>query len=66
MRFLLGPTGELQRQWRAYGIQRQSERLEHSAYVVLLDGQGRQRIGFPAGQVTPDALANDLRLLERE
>ena len=66
MRFLLGPRAELERQWRAYGIQRQTANLEHSAYVVLLDGTGRQRIGFPAGQVTPDALANDLALLERE
>ena len=66
MRFLLGPEPELRRQWRAYGIQPQSDRLEHSAYVVVLDGNGRQRIGFPAGQVTPDALANDIALLERE
>jgi protein SCO1/2 len=66
MRFLVGPEAGLRRQWKAYGIQRQATDLEHSAYVVLLDGEGRQRIGFPAGQVTPDALANDLRLLERE
>jgi protein SCO1/2 len=66
MRFLLGPEAELRRQWRAYGIQPQTESLEHSAYVVVLDGKGRQRIGFPAGQVTPSALANDIALLERE
>lgn len=65
MRFLLGPREELERQWKAYGIQPQEDGLEHSAYVVLLDGTGRQRIGFPAGQLTPEALANDLRLLER-
>src|SRR5687768_2254446 len=65
MRFLLGPRTELERQWKAYGIQPQKEGIEHSAYVVVLDGTGRQRIGFPAGQVTPEALANDLRLLER-
>jgi protein SCO1/2 len=66
MRFLVGPESGLRRQWKAYGIQRQSDDLEHSAYVVLLDGEGRQRIGFPAGEVTPDALAHDLRLLEQE
>ena len=65
MRWLLGPERELRRQWKAYGIQPQTEHLEHSAYVILLDKTGRQRIGFPAGQVTPEALANDLRLLER-
>jgi protein SCO1/2 len=65
MRFLLGPERELRRQWKAYGIQPQTDDLEHSAYVILLDGRGRQRIGFPAGKVTPEALANDLRLLAR-
>ena len=66
MRFLTGPRDELAKQWKAYGIRPQSDELEHSAHVVLLDGAGRQRIGFPAGQLTPDALANDIRLLERE
>jgi protein SCO1/2 len=66
MRFLVGPRSELERQWKAYGIQRQTEALEHSGHVVLLDAQGRQRIGFPASKLTPEALVNDLRLLERE
>jgi protein SCO1/2 len=66
MRFLLGPEEELRRQWKAYGIQRQTDQLEHSAYVILLDREGRQRVGFPAGQVTPDALAHDIALLEGE
>ena len=65
IRFLTGPERELARLWRAYGIQRQTPRHEHSGYVVLLDREGRQRIGFPAGQLTPDALASDLALLER-
>ena len=63
MRFLVGPAAGLRRQWKAYGIQRQSDDLEHSAYVVLLDRRGVQRVGFPASEVTPDALAHDLRLL---
>jgi protein SCO1/2 len=66
MRFLLGPPAELRRQWRAYGIQRQTRELEHTAHVVLLDRRGVQRIGFPAGFVSPDALAHDIALLERE
>ena len=66
MRFLLGPVGELRRQWRAYGIRRQSDELEHSAHVVVLDERGVQRIGFPADRVTPDALAHDIALLERD
>jgi protein SCO1/2 len=66
MRFLVGPEAELQRQWRAYGIAPQTEGAEHSAYVVLLDRRGRQRIGFPADKVTPEGLARDLRALGRE
>ncbi len=66
MRFLLGPEGELQRQWRAYGIRPQEDGVEHSAHVVLLDRRGVQRIGFPADKVTPEGLARDLRTLERE
>jgi len=53
MRFLVGPRDELQRQWQAYGIAPQREGAEHSAYVVLLDRRGVQRIGFPADKVTP-------------
>ena len=66
LRFLTGPEAALRRQWRAYGIARQTGAREHSGYVVLLDRTGRQRIGFPVDQVTPDGLANDLALLERE
>jgi protein SCO1 len=66
MRFLLGPEAELRRQWRAYGIRRQTDELEHSAHVVLLDRRGVQRVGFPAGMVSPEALAHDIALLERE
>ena len=66
MRFLTGPERELRKQWRAYGIQRQTDELEHSAHVVVLDKRGVQRVGFPASRVTPDALAHDLKLLESE
>jgi hypothetical protein len=30
---------------------------------VLVDGRGRQRIGFPAAKLTPVGLAHDLRAL---
>jgi len=33
---------------------------------VLLDRSGRQRIGFPPDQLTPERLAHDLRRLEAE
>jgi hypothetical protein len=31
---------------------------------VLVDAEGRQRVGFPYDQLTPEALAHDLRKLE--
>jgi protein SCO1/2 len=62
-RFLLGSRAELQPVWKGYGIQPQTDDLEHSAGVVLVDAEGRQRVGFPHDQLTPEALAHDLRRL---
>ena len=39
---------------------------EHSAYVLLIDEQGRQRVGFPFEQATSERLLHDIRLLQRE
>ncbi|MDQ3741558.1 MAG: SCO family protein, partial [Actinomycetota bacterium] len=66
MRFLTGPREELRRQWRAYGIRPQGEGFEHTAHVVVLDRRGVQRIGFPVEKLTPEALAHDVALLERD
>jgi protein SCO1 len=62
-RFLLGTERELAPIWKGYGVQPQTDDLEHSATVVLVDGQGRQRVGFPHDRLTPEALAHDLRRL---
>jgi protein SCO1/2 len=63
MEFVLGTRAELEPLWRAFGIAPQREGREHSAYTVLVDGDGRQRIGFPASQLTPRRLAHDLARL---
>ena len=63
MRFLLGDAEALQRQWRAYGMQPQTEDAEHTGHTVLLDGDGVQRVGWPADKLTPEGLAADLRTL---
>jgi len=63
MRFLLGDRAQLQPIWKAYGIQPQGKAFEHTAYVVLIDGKGVQRIGWPVDKLTPEGLAHDLRLL---
>ena len=62
-RFLLGSEAELAPVWKGYGIQPQSDELEHSATVVLVDADGRQRVGFPHADLTPEALGHDLRRL---
>ena len=67
MRFLLGtPARSSRRSGARYGIPPQGRDFDHSAYVVLVDRRGRQRIGFPVDQLTPEGLAHDLRRLERE
>ena len=66
MRWALGDAARLQRIWRAYGIQPQSADAEHTASTVLLDARGRQRVGFAASVLTPEGLAHDIALLERE
>jgi protein SCO1/2 len=66
MRWVLGDAAQLQRLWRAYGVAPQTDRADHSASTVLLDAEGRQRIGFATSVLTPSALANDIALLERE
>jgi protein SCO1/2 len=59
-RFLLGTRAELAPVWRGYGVQPQSDELEHSATVVLVDEDGTQKVGFPHAQLTPEALAHDI------
>jgi 3-hydroxyacyl-CoA dehydrogenase len=44
-------------------IQPQLDDLDHTARIVLVDGDGVQRVGYPLGEVTPERLAHDLRLL---
>ena len=65
MHFLLSPDSTLQHVWNQFGIRPQERDSAHTAYVVLLDRSGRQRIGFPFDKLTPEGLAHDLRRLEQ-
>jgi protein SCO1 len=60
MDFLLGTRAQLEPLWKAFGIAPQTKGRDHSSYTVIVDGAGRQRIGFPADQLTPSRLAADL------
>jgi protein SCO1 len=66
MRFALGDEAALQPVWRKFGIQPQEQGREHSAWVVLLDASGRQRIGFPVDKLTSEGLQHDVLALLRE
>jgi protein SCO1 len=66
MRFLLGTRAQLAPIWRDYGIRPQGNGFEHSAYVLLIDKRGRQRISFPVEQLVDRDLAHDIRKLEAE
>ncbi|MCX6370818.1 MAG: SCO family protein [Solirubrobacterales bacterium] len=66
MNFLLGSAQTLQPVWREFGIEPQKTGREHTATVVLLDAEGHQRIGFPVSELTPEGVAHDVRVLERE
>jgi protein SCO1/2 len=63
MDFLLGSRAQLAPLWKAFGIAPQTKGRDHSSYTVLVDAQGRQRIGFPASELTPRRLAADLAKL---
>ena len=64
--FVLGSLAELRPVWNGFYIQPQSVTQEHQARFTLVDSQGYQRIGYPGAEATPERLAHDLRLLERE
>jgi protein SCO1 len=64
--FVLGSRAELRPLWTGYRIRPQAVDEEHMARITLVDSRGFQRIGYPGSQATPERLAHDLRLLERE
>lgn len=66
MTFALGEPGELAPLWDAYGTTPQQVQQEHMARAVLVDRQGRQRVGYPMNETSPDMIAHDLAALEAE
>jgi protein SCO1/2 len=64
--YLTGPPAALAPVWRAYGVVPASsarEAFDRSASVFVLDGSGRARVLFQSEQLTPEALAHDIRKL---
>ena len=53
-------------QYRGRARHKAGPDFEHSAYVMLIDKHGIQRVGIPFELLTPLGLAQDLRALLRE
>ncbi len=69
MEYLTGSVARLRPVWRAYAAAPASAgpvAYERGAFVLLLDREGAPRVEFPVEELTPEALAHDVRKLERE
>jgi protein SCO1/2 len=66
IRFLLGSRTRLSPVWKGFAVTPQRITQEHLAHITLVDARGFQRVGYPIAQATPERLAHDLRLLERQ
>ena len=64
--FLNGPLSALKHVWHAYAIQPVTPKIDHSTFVLLIDKRGYERVGFAVDQLTPEGLAHDIRVLERD
>jgi protein SCO1/2 len=65
LKFVLGDRAELKKLWDTYAINPQSARQEHQARLLIVDSKGRQRVGFPLQETTPEMIAHDLAVLEK-
>jgi protein SCO1 len=64
--FVNGPLREMRQVWHDYAIQPVTPKVDHSTFVLLVDKHGYERVGFAADQLTPEGLAHDIRVLERQ
>ena len=64
---MLGSRAQLRPLWKGFGITPAAvDRRSTMARITLVDARGFQRVGYPIAEATPERLAHDLRLLERE
>jgi protein SCO1/2 len=66
LEFVNGPLRKMRRVWQAWHIQPVTPQIDHSTFVLLIDKRGYERVGFAADQLTPEGLAHDIRVLERQ
>ena len=63
MHWGLGTPSQVQATWQAWGVAGQTAKSDHSAYVFLLDRDGRRCVAWPTAHLTPEGLTHDLKLL---
>lgn len=66
LEFVNGPLPTMRRIWHDYAIQPVTPKIDHSTFVLLIDKRGYERVGFAADQLTPEGLAHDIRVLQRQ
>jgi protein SCO1 len=66
IQFVNGPLREMRQIWHHYAIEPVTPKIDHSTFVLLVDKHGYERVGFAADQLTPEGLAHDIRVLERQ
>ena len=66
MRFVLGTRRQLQPLYRGFAIQPQLRDSEHQAYITLVDRRGFQRVAVALNQTSPEDLAHDMKVLEKQ
>lgn len=67
VRYLSGSLAQLRPVWRSFRVVPATAgraAFDRSASVFLLDGSGRERVVYQLEQLTPEALAHDVRKLE--
>ena len=69
LEYLTGTPAQLRAVWRAYAAtpaRAGASAYERAAFVLLLDRAGAPRVELPLEQLTPEALAHDIRRLQGE
>ena len=70
MRYLTGTLAQLTPIWRSYGLRTlRSDRVDlsdSSAFVLLVNKRGFERVEFPLEELTPEGLAREIRRLQSE
>ena len=64
--YVNGPLTVMRRVWHAFAIAPQTHGEDHSAFVLLVDRRGIERVGYPVSQLTPEDLAHDIRVRQAE